>query len=103
MSVVVTARFEPQEGHEQNLLKALTESIPAVHDEPGYVLFALHNGDNGSLVLIEKWESEELLEMHLNGEPVAALVTRIKPHITKSPEVVRLSAVRAGTDGQGVL
>jgi quinol monooxygenase YgiN len=103
MNVTVTARFEAQEGHEQDLLDALRESIPAVHGEPGCLLFALHSADNGSLVLIEKWESEELLARHLNGEPVAALVDRIKSHITESPEVVRLTAVPAGTDGQGAL
>lgn len=103
MSVTVTARFEAHKGHEQNLVDALRESIPAVHDEPGCLLYALHTAENGSVVLIEKWESEELLERHLSGAPVAALVDRIGPHITESPDVVRLKAVPAGTDGQGLL
>lgn len=91
------------EGHEQNLIDALRESIPAVHAEPGCLMFALHTAENGALVLIEKWESEELLETHLVGDPVAVLVDRIKPHIAKSPEVVRLKAVAAGSGSQGVL
>lgn len=103
MSVVVTAQFEALEGHEQDLVNALTESIPAVHAEPGCLKFALHSAENGSVILIEKWESEELLETHLSGDPVAALVDRIKPHIAKSPEVVRLKAVPAGTERHGVL
>ncbi|MGF9649098.1 antibiotic biosynthesis monooxygenase [Pseudarthrobacter oxydans] len=45
MSVVVTARFEAHEGHEQNLINALRESIPAVHAKPGCLMFALHTAE----------------------------------------------------------
>jgi quinol monooxygenase YgiN len=103
LSVIVTAHFEAHEGHEQNLIDALRESIPAVHAEPGCLMFALHRAENRSVVLLEKWESEELLKTHLDGDPVAALVDRIAPHIAKSPEVVRLTAVPAGTGHQGIL
>lgn len=103
MSVVVTAHFQAHEGHEQNLVDALQEFIPAVHAEPGCLMFALHRSDDGSLLLIEKWESEELLETHLNGDPVAAVVDKIKPYIAQSPEVRRLKAVPAGTESQGIL
>jgi quinol monooxygenase YgiN len=103
MNVIVTATFNAREGHEQELLEALKASLPAVHDEPGCIRFALHISESGSPVLVEKWESDELLEIHLAGEPVAALVDRIQPHVAEDPQVVRLSPVPVGTTGRGTL
>lgn len=101
MSVVVLATFQAKAGEELNLLNALNESIPEIHDEAGCDLFALHTGDGGSIVLIEKWESEQLLEAHLAAEPVANLVRRIEPFIASDPTVTRLKAVPAGKSLQG--
>ena len=103
MSVVVLATFQAKAGDELNLLDALRESIPGIHDEAGCDLFALHAGAGGSNVLIEKWESEGLLEAHLAGEPVADLVRRIQPLVASDPIVTRLRSVPAGTSLQGTI
>jgi quinol monooxygenase YgiN len=104
VSVVVIATFAPKDNRsEEHLLGALQESIPEIHREDGCQLFALHKGDQGEIVLIEKWESEQLLDAHLAAEPVANLVRRIEPFIASSPEVTRLRSVAAGTGVQGKL
>src|SRR5690349_3507631 len=103
MSVVVVATFQAKGGSEEQLLGALRESVPEIHSEAGCELFALHQGDQGEIVLIEKWESEELLEAHLAAEPVAKLVRRIEPFVGSNPEITRLRSVGAGTAAQGAL
>ncbi|BCW42741.1 hypothetical protein StoSoilB3_42760 (plasmid) [Arthrobacter sp. StoSoilB3] len=102
MTVVVLATFEAKAGDEHNLLNALRESVPEIHAEAGCDTFALHEGD-GAIVLIEKWESEELLEAHLAAEPVANLVRRIQPFVASDPTVTRLKSVPAGTPSQGTI
>lgn len=104
MPVVVIATFEAKDdASEEQLLSALRESIPEIHGEDGCELFALHKGDQGEIVLIEKWESEQLLDAHLAAEPVANLVRRIEPFIGSSPEVTRLRSVAAGSAMKGKL
>lgn len=103
MSVVVIAAFQAKDGAEEQLLGALRESVPEIHNEDGCELFALHEGGGGTIVLIEKWASEQLLDAHLAAEPVASLVRRIDPFIASSPEVTRLRPVSAGTPAQGSL
>ncbi|MDR6685457.1 quinol monooxygenase YgiN [Arthrobacter sp. 1088] len=101
MSVVVLATFQAKDGDERNLLNALRESVPEIHSEAGCDLFALHEEDGGRIILIEKWQTEELLEAHLAAEPVANLVRRIEPFVAADPVVSRLKAVPAGTSSQG--
>ncbi len=103
MSIVVLATFQAKEGESPNLLNALRESVPEIHNEAGCSLFALHEGDGGTIVLIEKWESEGLLETHLAAEPVANLVRRIQPFMAYDPTVTRLNSVPAGTSAQGTI
>lgn len=102
MSVVVVATFEAKAGNEHSLLSALRESVPEIHAEAGCGIFALHEGDD-AIVLIEKWESEELLEAHLAAEPVANLVRRIQPFLASDPTVTRLKPVLAGAASQGTI
>jgi quinol monooxygenase YgiN len=103
VSVVVLAAFKAKAGDELNLLNALRESVPEIHEEAGCSLFALHEGEDGGVLLVEKWESEQLLDAHLAAEPVANLVRRIGPFIAADPEVTRLRPIAAGTPSQGSL
>lgn len=103
MSVIVTATFDAKIGHEDALFSALEASLPAVHEEPGCITFALHRSETGNPVLIENWENTELLETHLSGQPVAALVERIQPHLAADPVVVRLTPVPVGAGNHGTI
>lgn len=103
MSVVVLASFQAKAGDETALLAALRESVSEIHDEAGCDLFALHESQDGNIVLIEKWQTEALLDAHLAAEPVGKLVRRIQPFIAADPTVTRLKAVPAGSSMQGAL
>ena len=49
--VVVTAVFTPIDGQRDRLIAALREAIPAVHAEPGCLLYAIHDADDGTITL----------------------------------------------------
>ncbi|MFT4220900.1 MAG: putative quinol monooxygenase [Microbacterium sp.] len=103
MNVVVVVHFEPVPGREAELEQALIDSLPAVHEEPGCLLYALHRDADGRIVLIENWESEAELDVHGAGPAVAALDARIEGLTASPPHVARLSPLPAGDRQRGAL
>ena len=103
MTVVVTAIFTPKEGAFDDVVAALLPAIAAVHEEPGCILYAIHEAPNGQIVMIEKWESTELLDAHGAGDAVKRLNASLEGLLKEPVEVTRLTAIPAGTSAQGAL
>jgi quinol monooxygenase YgiN len=103
MSVVVTAIFTPKEGTFDEVVAALKPAIAEVHEEPGCILYAIHEAPNGQIVMIEKWESTELLDAHGAGDAVKRLNASLEGLLKEPVEVSRLTAIPAGTSAQGAL
>ena len=103
MSIVVTAVFTPNEGAFDQVVEALRPAIAEVHEEPGCLLYAIHEAPNGDIVMIEKWESVESLDAHGAGDAVKRLNVSLEGLLQKPVEVTRLTAIPAGTAGQGEL
>ena len=103
MPVVVTAVFHPLEGHRDELIGALTATIPGVHEEDGCLLYAIHDASDGTITMLEKWESPEALAAHAAGDAVKALNAAIADHIAAPTTVTTMTPLPAGTEAQGVL
>lgn len=103
MTIVVTAVFTPKEGMHDKVVAALEPAIAEVHKEPGCLLYAIHDAPNGQIIMIEKWESTDLLDAHGDGEAVKKLNASLDGLLTKPVEVTRLIPIAAGTAHQGVL
>lgn len=101
--ITVTAVFTPKEGRHDELVAALQRTMPAVHDEDGCVLYAIHDAPDQSIVMIEKWESVELLERHGSGAAVAALGDEVAPFLAEPTLVTRLIPIPAGDPHKGTL
>lgn len=101
--IVVVAIFHPAEGKADALRAALVAGIPAVHAEPGCELYAIHDGPDGVIWMIEKWTTVEQLDAHAAGEPVKALGASLAGLTTGPAEVLRMSPIAAGTPAQGLL
>lgn len=101
--IVVTAVFVPAVGLRDAVVAALSPAIAAVHEEPGCLLYAIHDAPDGSIVMIEKWESEKLLDEHGAGEAVANLTASLAGKLERPVEVTRLLPLHAGTAEQGQL
>ena len=52
MPVVVTATFTPKEGSFDQVVEALSPAIAEVHEEPGCLLYAIHESPNGQINII---------------------------------------------------
>ncbi len=102
MAVVVTALFRPREGAEAELIDAFRKVIPAIHDEPGCLLYSIHAAANGTITMIEKWDSQDQLDAHSNGKPVDILRASTAPYLASPAEVTVLTPIPIG-DARGAL
>ncbi|WSQ15361.1 hypothetical protein OG604_03075 [Streptomyces sp. NBC_01231] len=66
-------------------------------------MYALHDASDGTLVLIEKWASQELLDAHASGEPVARLNRAIVGLLQGPPTVVTMTPLPTGDVSKGRL
>ena len=102
-AIVVTAVFHPAAGARDAVLAALEPAIAAVHQEPGCLLYAIHDAPDGSIVMIEKWESVALLDVHGKSPAVAALNVALKGLVASPTEVTRLVPRPMGEESKGAL
>lgn len=101
--VVVTAIFTPAEGRKSDLSAALVATIPGVHAEAGCLLYAIHDSEDGTITMLEKWASRADLAVHAAGAPVAALNAAIEGLVAGPTVVTLMDPIPAGTDAQGLL
>ncbi len=103
MPVIVTAVFTPKAGAFNHVRDALSPAIAEVHKGPGCLLYAIHESANGQILMIEKWDSAELLDAHGDGDPVKRLNASLDGLLEKPVEVKRHMLIPAGTSLQGTL
>ena len=103
MSVVVVATISPKPEHADEVRRAVLETVPQVHEEPGCERYSLHQGRDGALVMVEKWESPQALATHGKAEALTALSGRLEGKLTGAPTVTVLDAVPAGDPAKGAL
>jgi quinol monooxygenase YgiN len=101
--VIVTATFLLRPESREIVLDLLRTAVAAVHEEPGCELYAIHEAADHSLVMIEKWESVELLDAHGSSPAVETLVAAIGAHLSAPVNVIRMTAMPMGTATQGAL
>lgn len=102
-TVVVTAYFYPRPGNRAQVLAALEPAIAAVHDEDGCELYAIHDAPDGSIVMLEKWTSDDLLDAHGQGEAVARLNAALDGLLERPVVVTRLVPLPTGQPAKGAL
>ncbi|HLS34508.1 MAG TPA: putative quinol monooxygenase [Brevibacterium sp.] len=103
MTVVVTAVFHPKPGKQQELAEAMRRGIAAVHTEDGCELYAIHDAEDGTITMIEKWSSAEALDAHGDGDEVKILREDVADLVEKPATVTRMTPIPAGTEAQGQL
>jgi quinol monooxygenase YgiN len=101
--VVVTAVFHPAPGRKDDLVEAFRATIPGVHAEAGCLLYAIHDAADGTITMIEKWESVADLDAHGSGAAVAALGAATKDLLTGPATVVRMTPIPVGDGAVGEL
>ncbi|THJ66491.1 antibiotic biosynthesis monooxygenase [Arthrobacter echini] len=65
--VDVTAIFVPQEGEFSRVKQALDLAVEQVVQEPGCIRYEITEAQEDRIVLQERWESTEALDLHMRG------------------------------------
>ncbi len=101
--VVVTAIFHPAAGAHDALVAAMAPGIAAVHEEKGCLLYAIHDAPDGTIVMIEKWETVADLDAHGVGEAVAVFRAGIDGLLAGPAEVTRMVPIPTGEASRGAI
>ncbi len=99
-TVVVTAVFQPLPERKDALVQALRQSMPAVHDEQGCQLYAIHDAADGTITMIEKWDSANDLAAHGSGPAVAALRQACEEFLAGPAVVTTMTPIPVGVKGE---
>jgi quinol monooxygenase YgiN len=100
MPIVVIATIRPLPEHREAVIEAFKEAIAEVHREPGCIVYALTEAPD-RLVMVEQWESRELLAVHSAAPAVTKLGAANAGKLSAAPEVLVLDPIPAGDPNKG--
>lgn len=104
MAVVIVATAYPKPEHREEVIAAFEKAEEAVHAaEEGCLLYALHEGADGRLVMIEKYDSQDAVRAHVKGAGLAALQAELAGKLTSELDVTVLTPHPAGDPDKGAL
>lgn len=104
-TVVIVATIIAKPGQEELVEKTFKAAIPAVHAEPGCLLYGLHRkaDTTGEFVIIEKWASQEALGAHMKGAAMREVGVALAQALAGPPDALFLEALPAGAGESGAV
>ena len=103
MAIVVVATLMPVPEHRDEVIAALETAEAKVHDDDGNLLYALHEGRDGRLVMIEKYADRDALRAHSQSAELAELGAALEGKLTGPMDVQVLTPHPAGSAEKGTL
>ena len=102
MPVVVVATMTVKPESVDAVREILTESVEAVHDEPGCQLYSLHQSGE-TFVFVEQWADDEALKTHSTAPAIGTMFSAVGEHLAGAPDIKMLTPVVAGDPDKGQL
>jgi quinol monooxygenase YgiN len=103
VSVIVVAIIVPKPEYLEEVALGFERVVARVHaEDEGCELYALNELD-GKLVVVEKWQSAELLAAHGQSPVMREWGPQLEGKLAQPTEVMRGTARPAGTVAQGQL
>ena len=104
MSIVIVATAFPKPEYREEVIAAFEKAEETVHaTEDGCLLYALHEGPDGRLVMIEKYADQDAVRAHVSGAGLAALRADLDGKLASDLDVQVLAPHPAGSPQKGVL
>jgi quinol monooxygenase YgiN len=103
--VVVVAVLTVKEGEADRAIAGFTPVIEQTHGESGCISYALHrdNNDPNTVVLIERWRSQEDLDAHFTMPYMGEMGALAAEVLAEPPRIVFCSPVPIGNPVKGIL
>ncbi|MFF8313981.1 putative quinol monooxygenase [Streptomyces lydicus] len=96
---VVVATVKTKPGRRADVLAAFRRHAPAVHAEPGCLLYAVHAGED-RVTVIENWFDQASLDAHSAGPALEAIGAEIAEALAAPVDVAVLQPVPVGEPGK---
>lgn len=92
--IIVTANITAKPGERDELISKSQNVIESTRQEQGNISYELlaSTEDENVLLMFEKWESKEALDIHMQTEHFKAFGTAIKDIIAKELDITVYSA-----------
>jgi quinol monooxygenase YgiN len=104
MSIIIVATAFPAAEHRDEVIAAFEKAMAAVHEaEADCLLYALHEGPDGRLVMIEKYADQDAVNAHVSGAGLAALRADLNGKLAGPLDVQVLAPHPAGSPDKGAL
>jgi quinol monooxygenase YgiN len=104
MSIIIVATAFPAAEHRDEVITAFEKAMTAVHEaEADCLLYALHEGPDGRLVMIEKYADQDAVNAHVSGAGLAALRADLDGKLAGQLDVQVLTPHPAGSPEKGAL
>jgi quinol monooxygenase YgiN len=73
----------------------IVDNAEANRGAPGCLEFGVHvdRADDRRVVLVEEWESQELLDAHVGSEAIATIMAQVGPLLAAEPTVLHLNRI----------
>jgi quinol monooxygenase YgiN len=104
MAVIVVATIVPTPEHRDEVIAAINAAQVKVHEtDEGCSLYALHAGQDGRLVMIEKYASDDAMAAHMKSDILAELRLALAGKLGAPMDVQLLEPLPAGSAEKGAL
>jgi quinol monooxygenase YgiN len=104
VAIIIVATAYPVPEHREEVIAAFEAAEEKVHaEEDGCELYALHEGPDGRLVMIEKYASEEAVAAHRQGSGLAALREGLQGKLSAPMDIQVLTPHPAGSPAKGAI
>jgi quinol monooxygenase YgiN len=104
VTVIIVATAFPVPEYRDEVIAAFETAQAKVHaSEDGALLYALHAGADGRLVMIEKYTDEAAVAAHQRGAGLAGLIAALDGKLSAPVDVQVLTPHPAGSAEKGTL
>ena len=87
--IMVTAKITAKPGEKDEVISKAQNLIQSTRLESGCISYNLYNGteDDNTLLMLEKWENQDMLNLHMQTEHFKAFNTDIENILAKEVEI----------------
>ena len=100
---IVVVTLTPHPEHYAKVRDLVFEVIPAIHEDPGCLLYAPHDTTNGQLVLIEAWADRDAWVAHFELPAIKRLKQELPPWLAAPASRVEMYGLGVGDPSLGQL
>ncbi|MSX01804.1 MAG: antibiotic biosynthesis monooxygenase [Actinobacteria bacterium] len=103
--ILVVATIKVNDGEADTAIAGLTPIIEKVHEQEGCLSYALHRdiNDPNTLVFVERWESQDALNQHVQQPHMAELGALAASIAAEPPQIVFCESLGIGDSAKGTI